>query len=247
MFTHAIDPVFLHLGPLEIRWYGLIYALGFVLTYFLFKYLAKKRNIVLEEGDLDTFMMYLIVGVVVGARLFEIIFYNPAYYFAYPLKMFAIWQGGLSFHGGLVGAFFATFFFCRKRGFPFFVFADLLVIPAALALAFGRIGNFLNGELFGRVTSVPWAMKFQNAEGFRHPSQLYESFKNFIIFATLWFLKDSKHKPGFLFALFLVLYGSLRFLVEFVRQPEIIILSLTMGQWLSIPLIIVGVWLVIKK
>ncbi len=246
MFSHSIDPVFLHLGPLAIKWYGLIYAFGFVITYFLLKHFIKKKGITLKEDDLDTFMFYLIIGVVLGSRIFEILFYQPAYYFTNPLKMVAIWQGGLSFHGGLVGACIATFLFCRKRNFSFFVFADMIVLPAALALGLGRLGNFLNGELVGRVTSVPWAVKFQNFDGFRHPSQLYESFKNFFIFAVLWFLKDTKRKPGFLFALFLILYGSLRFLVEFVREPEVIIFSLTMGQWLSIPLIVVGIFLLKK-
>jgi len=178
--------------------------------------------------------------------LFEIIFYNPVYYFTYPLKMIAIWQGGLSFHGGLAGAFLAAYYFCKKRKIQFLELADIIVIPTALALALGRIGNFLNGELYGRITSLPWGVKFQNAEGFRHPSQLYESLKNGIIFITLWKVKEIKRKPGFLFSIFLIMYGTLRFFVEFVREPEVMVSFLTMGQVLSIPMILIGIYLLKK-
>lgn len=246
MFYHNLNPVLLNLGPLQIRYYGIIFALGFLITYFLVKSLSKKKKLPLKNSDVDSLMIYLIIGVVLGARLFEIIFYNPQYFFSNPLRMLAVWQGGLSFHGGLLGAFLATYIFCKKRKIKFLQLADILVIPASLALALGRIGNFINSELYGKITSLPWGVKFQNAEGFRHPSQIYESLKNFFIFFVLLHLNNKKHKPGFLFAMFLILYSTLRFFIEFVREPEIIICSLTMGQLLSIPVFLIGLVMLIK-
>jgi phosphatidylglycerol:prolipoprotein diacylglycerol transferase len=218
-----------------------------MITYLFLRYAVKQKKIPLSLEELDTFLVYLMIGTVVGARLFEIIFYNPSYYFAYPLKMIAVWEGGLSFHGGLLGVFLATYLFCKRKKISFFALADVLVIPAALALALGRLGNFMNGELYGRVTSLPWGMRFSGVEGFRHPSQLYESAKNmFIAGILLWQSKKGKQE-GYLFGLFLFLYGILRFLVEFVREPQVFVGPLTMGQALSMPVIIGGVYLVKKK
>ena len=247
MFVHNINPVLFSLGPLEVRYYGILYALGFILTYFFLKQVAKQTRVGLKDEGVDTLLLYLILGTVIGARVFEILFYNPSYYFSSPLKMFALWEGGLSFHGGLVGTFITTYLFCRKKKITFLKIADIISIPAALALAIGRIGNFINGELYGRITSVPWGVKFPHAEGVRHPSQLYEAAKNFLIFFILWKSKDKEHKPGYLFGLFLAFYGLLRFLVEFVREPEVMVSFLTMGQILSIPVFLIGLWLVIKK
>ena len=247
MWIHNIDPVLLSLGPLEIRYYGLFYALGFVFAYFFMRHAIKKKQLPFTEKELDTFLMYLIIGVVLGARVFEVIFYNLQYYFSNPLKIVAIWQGGLSFHGGLVGAFVAVYVFCRKQSIHWLQLADILAIPAALALMIGRIGNFINGELYGRVTSVSWAMKFPGAEGWRHPSQLYEAFKNLLIVITLLILKQKPRKHGVIFGTFLVMYGVLRFTVEFVREPEVLFGWITMGQLLSIPVAIVGLWLIYKK
>ncbi|HLC72006.1 MAG TPA: prolipoprotein diacylglyceryl transferase [Candidatus Nanoarchaeia archaeon] len=247
MFIHTIDPVVFSLGPLEIRYYGIIYAFGFILAYFLLRYFIRQKKLHMQEQELDTYIIYLMLGVVLGARLFEILFYNLPFYLEHPAELIAIWHGGLSFHGGLVGAVFSTWLFCKKKKIPLLHLCDYVVIPTALALALGRIGNFLNGELPGKITNVPWAVQFPGAEGFRHPSQLYESVKNLIIFAILLVNVKKQHKDGYLFGLFLFWYGILRFLVEYVREPETMVWFLTMGQALSVPLIIVGLYFIKKK
>ena len=194
--------------------------------------------------------MYLIVGTVLGARIVYVFVYNLPFYLQNPLQMIAVWNGGLSFHGGFIGAALAAFYFCRKKKISFYEIADISVIPLALGLALGRLGNFTNGELYGRITSVPWSMKFQDAEGFRHPSQLYESLKNLIIFFTLWTIKDKQLPKGFMFWLFVIMYSVLRFTVEFFRQPDeqlgFIIGFLTMGQILSIVMFLVGTFFMYK-
>src|SRR3989338_5485905 len=162
MFYNNINPALFHIGPFEIRYYGIIYALGFILAYFFVYHLAKKRNLNLTKDDVADLIFYLIIGTVAGARLFEIIFYEPAYYLANPLEMPAIWHGGLSFHGGLVGAILAAVLFCKKKKVHFYDLADIVVIPLAFALFLGRIANFINGEIVGRVTNLPWCVKFRD-------------------------------------------------------------------------------------
>jgi phosphatidylglycerol:prolipoprotein diacylglycerol transferase len=245
MFIHHIDPVLLSLGPLEIRYYGLIYALGFVFAYLALRKAAKHKKLSLSEEDIDSLVVWLIIGVVLGARIFEILFYQSGYYFSHPSEIIAVWKGGLSFHGGLVGAAVTAYLFAKKKKLSFLRLADILVIPAALALVFGRIANFINAEVIGKPTSLPWAVQFPQDHLYRHPSQLYEALKNFLIFFIL--LKTKEHKEGYLLGLFLFLYGILRFLIEFVKEPEAMIGPLTMGQILGIPMIIVGVYLLYKK
>jgi phosphatidylglycerol---prolipoprotein diacylglyceryl transferase len=246
MFVHTLDPVLLSLGPLEIRWYGFIYAFGFVIAYF-FLQAARKQTKLLSSDHIDSLMVYLIVGVVTGARVFEILFYQPLYFLNNPLEIFALWHGGLSFHGGLVGAAIAVWLFCRRYHVRFLALADVLVIPLALALGFGRIANFINGELYGRLTDVYWGVKFPGADGYRHPSQLYEAAKNFFVFGVLLLLRKRGHHQGYLFGWFMVMYGLLRFFIEYVREPETMVWVFTMGQALSLPMIVVGWWLMRKK
>jgi phosphatidylglycerol---prolipoprotein diacylglyceryl transferase len=250
MFVHNIDPVILRLGPLEVRYYGLFFVLGFVIAYFMLNYLAKKRHLELTKDDVSDFLLYLIVGVVLGARIFYVMAYNLGFYAANPLQTFAVWNGGLSFHGGLIGAVIAAIIFSRRKKIDFYDLADITVIPLALALALGRIGNFTNGELFGRVTNVPWAFKFPDAEGFRHPSQIYASIKNLINFAVLWNLKNYKLPKGFLFWSFVTMYSFLRFVVEFFREPDpqlgFFFGFLSMGQILSIIMFPIGLYFLFK-
>ena len=250
MFMHNINPVLLRLGPFEIRYYGLFYVLGFVMAYFIIDYLAKKKKISLSKDDIADFLLYIIVGTVLGARIFYIIFYNLPFYLSNPFEMLAVWHGGLSFHGGLIGSVIAGFYFCKRKKIDFYEIADITVIPLALGLALGRIGNFINGELYGRITDVPWAVKFPDAEGFRHPSQIYESFKNLLIFSTLWIIKDKKLPRGFIFWLFVVMYSALRFIVEFTREPDeqlgFIIGFLSMGQVLSIVMFAIGIFFIYR-
>jgi len=241
MFIHNINPIIASFGPFEIRWYGLMYALSFVFIYFAVSYLVKRKKINLTAVDIEWFIILETTALIIGARLFEVIFYNPSFYLANPSQIIAFWKGGLSFHGGLTAMFIAGLWFCKKKKIPALKMADIFVIPIGIALMLGRIGNFINGELYGRITSVPWCMKFSRAEGCRHPSQLYESGKNLLIFIILWSIKDKKKPDGFFFALFLILYGTFRFIIEFVREPEVFVGPFTMGQFLCLWMIIAGI------
>ena len=249
MFYNNINPTLLSIGPFEIRYYGIIYLTGFIIAYFMIYYLANKRELKLSKDDVADLIFYLIVGTIIGARLFYIVFYNMAYYISKPLEIFALWHGGLSFHGGLVGAVIAGYLFCRKKKIGFYELADIAVIPLAFGLFLGRIGNFINGELVGRITNAPWCVKFRDYEGCRHPSQLYESLKNLVIFFILWFIKDKKLKKGIMFWSFILMYSGLRFFIEFVREPDPqigFIFGLTMGQWLNIAMFVVGAYFIFK-
>jgi phosphatidylglycerol---prolipoprotein diacylglyceryl transferase len=250
VFVHNINPTFLSLGFFEIRWYGLFFVLGFFVVYFFLKKQVKDGFLKIQEKDLDSLLFFSILGMIVGARLFAVFVYNPGYYFSNPLEIFAFWKGGLSFHGGLLGILFAVFLWCKKNSFSFLRICDFVVIPASLAQVFGRIGNFINGELYGKITSLPWAVKFQNVDGFRHPTQLYEAFYNLIIFFVLFFYFKKYYlknpASGRIFALFLILYSVFRILFEFVKDMPLYG-PLTMGQWLSIPLLFFGLFLFFKK
>jgi len=243
MFVHTIDPVLLDLGFVQVRYYGVIYLLGFVIAYFMLNYLAKERHIKLSKNDISDYLVYLAVGTLIGARIFYAVVYNPEYFATRLWEVFYIWQGGLSFHGGLLGAGIAVYLFCKKHNVRLLQMADITVLPLSLAIAFGRIGNFINAELVGRITNVSWCVEFPDTQGCRHLSQLYASLKNFIIFSTLFALRNAtfagkKLRNGTLISLFLVLYGLFRFVVGNFRAPDAqvgyLLLGLTMGQWLSI-------------
>ena len=245
MFIHNIDPILLSIGPFQIRYYGLFFVLSFVIGYFLLVYLAKRKELSITKDDITDLLLYLIIGTILGARIVYVLVYNLPFYLSEPGQIIAVWNGGLSFHGGLIGAAIAGFYFTKRKKIDFYTIADIAVIPLALGLALERLGNFTNGELFGRITDVPWSFKFQDAEGFRHPSQIYASLKNLTIFAVLWFIKDKKLPKGFMFWTFVIMYSILRFTVEFFRQPDpqlgFIIGFLTMGQILSIVMLVVGI------
>lgn len=243
MFYHNIDPVLLKLGFLEIRYYGVLWLIGFTAAYFLLKHLAKRKGLNLSSSDIDDLFLLLVISIVAGARLFYVLIYNFWAYLSDPLEIFAVWNGGLSFHGGFIGGVIALLFFCRKKKIDFFEIADIAVIPLAFGIFLGRMGNFINGELVGRITDMPWCVNFKGHTGCRHPSQLYESFKNLIIFSVLWMMKDKKMVKGFFLWLFIFMYGSLRFFIEFFREPDPqmgFILGLTMGQILSLVMIAIG-------
>lgn len=256
MLFHNINPVLLELGPFQVRYYGLFYALGFVIAYFLIYHLAKRRKLSITKDDVADLLVYALIGVVSGARIVYVVFYNPMFYLQNPLEVFAVWHGGLSFHGGLLGAMAASYIFCKKKKIDFYDLADIAVIPAALALALGRIGNFINAELVGRVTDVSWCIDYSKSQfaekinGCRHPSQIYESIKNLAIFAVLWLIKGKSLPKGFMFWSFVTMYGLLRAIAEFFRQPDeqigFIFNYFTMGQLLSFPLFLIGMYMLIK-
>ncbi|RMF56231.1 prolipoprotein diacylglyceryl transferase [Candidatus Woesearchaeota archaeon] len=245
MFNHNIDPVLFHLGPLEIRYYGIIYALGFIIAYFFLKRMVAEQKINLTKDDVGDLIFWIAVGVVIGARFFHVFVYNAGYYLKNPAEIIMVWHGGLSFHGGLVGAIIAAWVFCRKKKVSLLEIADIIVIPAALALSLGRIANFINAEIVGKVTDLPWCVNFPGYEGCRHPSQIYEAFKNFFIFLVLWSIRNLKLAKGSVFSIFLILYGLLRTLAEFVKDQPIIFAKLTMGQLLSIPMFFLGLFLLL--
>lgn len=244
MFYHNIQN-YIDLGFIHIRYYGLIYALGFILGYFFIKYFHKYFHLKLEDSEILDMILYLTLGIVIGARLFYCIFYYPSYFFKNPLQILFFWNGGLSFHGGLIGAIISGYIYSKNYNKSFFALADVVCLPTALALAFGRIGNLINGELYGRITSFPICIRYDNLEGCRHLSQIYASFKNLIIFSVLFFLKKKKFKSGTYLGIFAVMYSILRFVVGYFRAPDkqvgYLALGLTMGQWLNIIMFIFGI------
>lgn len=253
VFYHNIDPTILSLGPLEIRWYGIMYVITFLITYHYLLQAIRHKKINLTTEDVDDIILWPTIGLLLGARLFEVIIYNPAYYLQNPLMIFAIWKGGLSFHGGLLGAIVAAIIICRKKHIGVMQLGDIIIIPLALGQALGRLGNFINGELYGRITNAWWGMNFGNEldsmgnHVFRHPSQLYEMSYDLIIFGILMLIRNKNLKQGTMIAIFLILYSIFRFFTEFVREPNYLIGPLTPGQLLNIPMLIIGVWLVYRK
>lgn len=250
VFVNALDPVLFSIGPLQIRWYGLLYALGVLAAYWYARNEIKAGRFKTTLEDFETGFVWIVVAMVVGARLFEVMFYEPAYYLANPAKILAVWEGGLSFHGGLIGAALAAWYWCKRKNVPFLHLADVLIVPAALAQAFGRLGNFFNQELPGRPWTGPWAFVYTLVdEQPRHPVQIYEIFYNLVIFGTLWMLRTKRLPTGSLFALFFVLYGIARFIVEFFKTPEVMWGFLAIGQWLSIGMILAGLalWVWIRR
>jgi phosphatidylglycerol:prolipoprotein diacylglycerol transferase len=248
MLIHPqFDPVALHLGPLAIRWYGLMYLTAFALFLGLGRYrISTRPDLGWRRQELDDLLFYGVLGVVLGGRLGYILFYKPGFYLQHPLEIFAVWQGGMSFHGGFLGVLVAMWLFARKTGKTWLAVTDFIAPLVPLGLGAGRIGNFINGELWGRPTDLPWGMVFQQADHLaRHPSQLYEfALEGLTLFTLLWLFSRRPRPLGAVSALFLIGYGSFRFLVEFSREPDdflgLLTLGLSMGQWLSLPMIVAG-------
>lgn len=241
-----IDPVFLRLGPIQLRWYGLMYMLSFIICFFVLRRYAKYKKLQMSTDDLYDFLFYLILGVMIGGRLGYVLFYDLGSYVRDPLSIFAIWQGGMSFHGGFIGMILATIWITRRKGWNFWEIADIGAAAAPIGLGLGRIGNFINGELYGRPTSVPWAMVFPEGGTMpRHPSQLYEAIlEGLVLFLILrWFYRKNFYR-GTVFWALLAFYGLFRFLLEFVREPDAQIgLDLgpfTRGQELTFPMFVIG-------
>jgi len=245
-----IDPIALKIGPLKVHWYGLMYLIGFIAAWFLGKSRAKKSwTPINTEEQMSDLIFYCALGVILGGRLGYVLFYNFDFFLAQPLWLFKVWEGGMSFHGGLIGVILAMIYFSRKVGCTFFELADFVAPLIPIGLGAGRIGNFINGELWGRVTDVPWAMVFPRAgDGLpRHPSQLYEfALEGVVLFILLWWFSSKPRPRMAVSSLFLTAYGSFRFFDEFFRQPDqqLGFLQwgwLTMGQLLSFPMIIAGI------
>jgi phosphatidylglycerol---prolipoprotein diacylglyceryl transferase len=246
--TVNINPILVELGPIRVTWYGLMYVFGFFASYLLVRYQMKRKDFGVSKLEVENLYFYLILGLIIGARLGYVLFYDIKMYLKDPLEIFAIWHGGMSFHGGLIGVLIVGIFFSWKNKKSFLKIADLFIVTAPIGLGLGRIGNFINGELYGRVTQVPWAMIFPTDKDLlpRHPSQLYESaLEGGVLFLILWFLKDKKLPTGGLLAIFLSLYGVFRFVVEFFREPDahlgFVLGPFTMGQVLTAFMIAGGI------
>lgn len=249
-----IDPVLFKIwGPLQVRWYSVLYVGGILLARAILKKLSKEERFVFTSEDVEEFLMWLLAGVVVGSRVFYCLFYDFPTFISDPLFLFRVYEGGLSFHGGLVGVLLAAYFFSRKRNIPHWNLMDGLALATPSGLALGRIGNFINGELYGRVSTVPWAMIFKSGGVEpRHPSQVYEFFlEGAFLFALLWLTKNKLKRNGQIALLFGVSYSLVRFVVEFFREPDaqlgFLFLGLSMGQLLSLATIalVIGIGVVL--
>ena len=240
-----INPSIIKFGSLDIRWYGFLYIVGFMIGYIFLRKLLKYRKINLKKDEYENMLFTIMLGIIIGGRLGYVLFYNLSYYFSHPLDIFKVWEGGMSFHGGAIASIILGYFFCKKHKLSFYQLADPVLPLASIGLGLGRLGNFINAELYGRVTNVPWAMIFPTDPQKlpRHPSQLYEIFLEGIVLFVVSFLMLKKiSKPGIVFWTWIGLYGLFRFLVEFVREPDtqlgFVLGPLTMGQVLSSLMII---------
>jgi phosphatidylglycerol:prolipoprotein diacylglycerol transferase len=253
MFTNNFDPIAFQIFSLEIRWYSLAYIFGISLGW-----LYCKKKLIKDHGILsifDDYITYLIVGIILGGRIGYALFYNSAYYLQNPIEILMVWNGGMSFHGGLIGVTIASKLFSNKHKTNQFIYLDLVALSAPIGIFFGRIANFINSELYGRATDVPWSIQFLLIDNIkRHPSQLYEAFlEGIVLFFILsyFFKKDYLKKPGLISGLFLAYYSLFRFFAEYFRSPDIqigyLFLNLTLGQLISIVFFIIGIVLFFIK
>lgn len=246
-----IDPVFLELGPLQFRWYGLMYLIGLTAAYFLIKRTAVRKQLPLGPDQIYDMIVFAAFGVFLGGRLGYTLFYNFPYYSQHPEKILAVWEGGMSFHGGLIGTIVALVLFSKRRGIPVYTVADLAASVTPIGLGFGRMGNFINGELYGRPTDVGWCMVFPNGgPACRHPSQLYEaSLEGVLLFTTLWLVGRRSTPPGTLCWTFIAGYGVCRMFVELFREPDLhlgfVLGPFSMGQLLSAPMVMLGLFMLV--
>ena len=245
----AIDPVAISFGPIAIRWYALAYIVGLLIGWRYCLALAGRPPYLVGRQDVDDFLVWATLGVVLGGRIGYVLFYKPGYYVLHPLEALYVWHGGMSFHGGALGVTIAIIWFTRARKIALFAFSDIITEAIPIGLLFGRIANFINGELFGRPTQVSWAMVFPNGGSVpRHPSQLYEAFCEGIVLFLLLFIAErlgARHRPGVVTGLFLAGYAVARMSGELFREPDVqlgyLLFGTTMGQLLSVPLLIAGV------
>ncbi len=252
----SIDPIIFEVGPLAIRWYSLAYIGGLLFAWRFMLRLGAQTPDVASREDIDDFLIWATLGVVLGGRIGYVLFYNFDYYSSNPVAALQIWRGGMSFHGGVLGVIVSGLIFVKRRGISPLRFADIVACATPIGLLLGRLANFINGELFGRVSDVPWAMVFPNGgPEARHPSQLYEAMLEgavlFILLAVLAHRPAIRSRPGMLTGIFLLGYAIARAIVELFRQPDVhlgvLSAGLTMGQWLSLPMILGGIFLIVRS
>jgi phosphatidylglycerol:prolipoprotein diacylglycerol transferase len=247
------DPVIFSLGPLAVRWYGLMYVIAFVAVIVLGKLRVRQGlGNGMTSKDVDDILLYGVLGVILGGRLGYVLFYKPGYYLEHPSEILQIWTGGMSFHGGFIGVMLGVALFCKLRGKRWLPTMDFIAPLVPFGLAAGRIGNFINGELPGRPTTLPWGMWFPQHDAVqiaRHPSQLYQfALEGIALFVILWIYSSKPRPTGAVSGAFLVGYGAFRFIAEFTRQPDdflgLLQFGLSMGQWLSLPMVAAGIALI---
>ena len=253
MFINNFDPVAFSLFSFEFRWYSLAYIFGILAGWFLAKRFFIEDDSFKEK--FDDYITFIILGIIIGGRLGYVIFYNLDYYLVNLVEIFKIWNGGMSFHGGLLGVIVASILYAKKHKHNSYIYLDVVSLVAPLGIFFGRIANFINSELYGKETALPWGVKFEKIdEIYRHPSQLYEAFFEGILlfFILVYFRKSSSAKnPGFISGIFLVFYSTFRFLIEFLRIPDeqlgLVLFGLSMGQILCLVFFVYGSYLILKK
>ena len=245
------NPEIFQIGTFAIRWYGLLFASGFLVGFFIMQQFFKKEGIPLKV--LDSLTTYMVVATIIGARIGHCLFYQPGYYLSHPLEILKIWEGGLASHGAAIGILIALYFFAKRYHVTFLWTLDRVVTVTALAGFFIRLGNLFNSEIYGHVTDLPWGFVFiRVGEEPRHPTQLYEGLSYlaiFILLITLYYKKKGKPREGLIFGLFLLLVFLSRFIIEFVKEPQVVFeqgMMLNMGQWLSIPFILAGLYLIFR-
>lgn len=248
MFQHNLDPILLSIFGLEIRYYGLVYVLGFLALYF---YLRKNNtSLGFSKDDVDNFVIYFVLGIIIGSRIFTFLVWNPSAFLANPLQIFYIWQGGMSYHGALLGGIIAGYFYTIKIGASFYKVADKIAVPALLFLGLGRVTNFINAELVGTITDVSWCVEYPNQpliEGCRHPYQLYEAVKNFLLFFVFFAIDRIKEfKTGALFLATIIAYNFFRFFIDFYREDPAVLLGLSTGQILCMLYVIGAAYFITK-
>ena len=253
MFINNFDPVAIQIFSIEIRWYSLAYIIGILLGWILSKRFFIS-NVELKE-KFDDFLTFVILGIIIGGRLGYVILYNPNYYLDNLIDIFKIWEGGMSFHGGLIGVVLASIYFAKKNNQNFFIYLDVISIVAPIGIFFGRIANFINSELYGTETNLPWAVQFIKIDNlYRHPTQLYEAlFEGLILFLILIYLRNKglMKITGLMSGIFLICYSIFRFMIEFLRVPDeqigYLLFNLTMGQIISCIFFLIGIYLTIIR
>jgi prolipoprotein diacylglyceryl transferase len=258
--TWSADPEIFRVGSFAVRWYGVLFALGFVFGYFIIQRFFRKEGIPIKL--LDQLTTTMVIATVVGARLGHCLFYEPEYYLANPVEILKVWEGGLASHGAAIGILFAIWLFARRNKLSFWWVIDRIAVVTALAGFFIRMGNLMNSEIFGKPTSLPWGFIYKNASDpaqrldARHPSQIYEGLAYLLIFIllmTVYYRKNGKPREGLLISLFFILVFGVRFVIEFLKEPQVDFeqtMSLNMGQWLSLPFVaagVAGIWLIYRK
>lgn len=243
-----IDPVAFHLGPIKVYWYGIGYSVSLLLGLFYGQWLIKKKILPITNKNLDSLFIYFVVAIIIGGRLGHVIFYDLNHFLSSPINIFKTWEGGMSFHGGVIGVIIACYLFSKKHNVPFFVITDYLGSAVPIGIFFGRISNFINQELYGIPTDLPWGVQVRGIEGLRHPTQLYEAGLEGLLMGLILFIIYQKfHKiNGYTSALFLVTYGALRFPIEFLKDMPTVAGSFSQGHLLNIAMVIAGAFFLIR-